>query len=395
MPTPTSGESPSATAEPDTAAALAADLSALWRARLADADTLSWQTAERYVTGFHAIALGRWGHVPGGREENRYSREVNREVRQQEGYEGPGGSWLSHALRLKQTWPDLFGAGTKQGTYADYRLIVTSSLVGKVKHELRRWLERKPRTRAEVRARVRREVDQQAGVTRPDFDLKVTNCWRFSDKTRAGDFDGGIHPDLVANLLHYFTDPGDVVLDPMAGGDTTRMVLDRYQFFRHQGEALPGSGPRSLVRLDVAPRARGVIAHDARRPLPLAAASVDFVLLDPPYYKTALGKYESWSVDADVWSGSLRQVISNCLPVLKSGGRLAVVLDDYLRAREFVPLAALGYSVCMGLGLAPVATIYNTYPHCVVSMSPVEMSRAKAARLMVNQTKVINVFQKP
>jgi len=79
---------------------------------------------------------------PADCEENRLSREVNKEIRSQEGYAGPGGSWLSDALRLHRAWGDLFHAGTKQGTYDAYRLIVTSSLNGTEKFELRRWLER-------------------------------------------------------------------------------------------------------------------------------------------------------------------------------------------------------------------------------------------------------------
>jgi hypothetical protein len=378
----------------DVVRTLAGDLSAIGQARHADADGRNWQMAEQYVTGFRRLALLRYGRAPSGREENRFTREINKDIRAQDGYCGPGGSWLSDALRLHRTWPEVFLSGQKQSTYDSYRRVVASSLDGTKKAELKRWLERKSRTRDEVLQRLREEVDAEKGVRRPDFDLKIGNCWRFSDRTQPGGFDGGIHPDLVANLLHYFTDPGDTVLDPTAGGDTVYRVLRKYRYFRQRLEALPHSGPRSVLRFDLRPQSRGIGRADIRLRLPVADGGTDFCLLDPPYYKTANGKYESWSETISGWRDFLNRAVANCARAVRAGGKLALVTDDYLRSKEFAPLAGIAFRVCEDAGLLPVATIYNTYPHFVVTMGPLEMQRCKNARLMVNQTKVIHVFEK-
>lgn len=207
-------------------------LTRIARARCQGDDARSWEAAAFYVSAFERAALALHGRVPTGREETRLIARINRDVRRQEGYEGPGASWLSHAKRLYSRWPEVFGLKTKALPYNHYRQIVASSLDGTKQYELRRWAERNNASQAAVARRIREAVDAQRGVTRPDFDLKVGNCWRFNDKSKPSGFDGGIHPDLVANLLYYFTDPGDVVLDPMAGGDTTYRVLRRYRFFR-------------------------------------------------------------------------------------------------------------------------------------------------------------------
>ncbi len=76
------------------------------------------------------------------------------------------------------------------------------SLSEQQKRELHEWAEQEQPKQAELRERVRSLV---SGTPRPDFDLKVTNFWKFSRKPEEmTEFDGGIHPDLVANLIYYF-----------------------------------------------------------------------------------------------------------------------------------------------------------------------------------------------
>jgi hypothetical protein len=53
-------------------------------------------------------------------------------------------------------------------------------------------------------------------IFNPNFELEVSNFWKFNTLHDNGAF-GGVHPRIYANLIYYFTDPGDSVLDPMAG----------------------------------------------------------------------------------------------------------------------------------------------------------------------------------
>jgi hypothetical protein len=258
---------------------------------------------------------------------------------------------------------------------------------------LRRWIERKSRKQAEVRAKIRRLVDAQIGISRPDFDLKVTNCWRFSSKTQAREFDGGICPDLVANLLHYYSDPGGRVLDPMAGGRTTRHVLDRFRYFKAAVPGMPHSGPRDLVEADISPAAPDVIEADVRVISEHVPAGVfDLVILDPPYWRVADGKYDTFGETAAEWGENMRAALASVAVVLAPSGRVAVITDDYLRASGCHPLGLYVMRAADAVGLVACGTVYNPFPNAVVSMGPIEMARAKEARLQVNGVKVIQLF---
>src|SRR5437867_10119310 len=81
-------------------------------------------------------------------------------------------------------------------------------------------------------------------------------------------FEGRTPAYVVWNLLQRYTRPGDLVVDPFAGGGTTLDVA------RSLGREARG--------FDIAP-ARADIARADARALPLADASVDFFFLDPPY----------------------------------------------------------------------------------------------------------------
>ena len=352
---------------------------------------IQWAMAELYVRRRRLRLIDQSLHEEG---QKATPQVVNRLIRSQPGYEGPGNSFLSRAWSLAETFPDIYFCAGAKSFWTLSRLsdlVTRKGLSIDTKRELRR--------RAEVegwtRQRLREEIDRCSGeVPRPDFDLKYGNCWRFSEAQNRAGFDGGIHPDLVANILYYFSKPGDTILDPMAGGGTTARAL-AYRYFQTADPALPGSGPRQLIAFDSAPVCDGVFAHDARQPFPVESGSVDLVIWDPPYYKMAEDKYDAHSDGLDQWIGFINRVLDNLIPLLRLGGRIVVITDDYLTSQEKASLAVIVGHLAMMRGLFPLQTITNAYPHFVASMGPLEMARVKKAKLTVNQAKYINVYLCP
>jgi len=49
--------------------------------------------------------------------------------------------------------------------------------------------------------------------------LKVTRKWEWNDcdKRFGDDWPGRIPAQMIAHILRYFSKPGDLILDPMAG----------------------------------------------------------------------------------------------------------------------------------------------------------------------------------
>ena len=254
--------------------------------------------------------------------------------------------------------------------------------------------EAKQFTREQVREAVKVYQAEESGVHKPDFELKVSNHWRFGGITHKVPFDGGVHPELIANLIHYYTDPGGVVVDPMAGSGVVDRVLASYDYFQAAVPSLPSSGPRKALMSDIAPTNPRIVQADATKGLPFPADSADMVIFDPPYWKVAKEKYGILGDTIGDWRANIQDVMRNCAVVLKAGGKMAVIVDDYLRLNQSEPLFGYVLIAGMSIGLRSVATIYNPFPNFVVTMGPQQMEQAKNARMMSNGMKIISVFEK-
>jgi len=67
-----------------------------------------------------------------------------------------------------------------------------------------------------------------SGKTEPPDSLQLTNVWNFPqcDDRYGLDYPGRIPGQIVENLLYYYTEPFDLVVDPMAGGGTTLIAAE-------------------------------------------------------------------------------------------------------------------------------------------------------------------------
>lgn len=233
--------------------------------------------------------------------------------------------------------------------------------------------------------------------SRYGFRLMVTNQWRFpsNDGTDDRNFNGGISSGVVANLAHYFTEPGDVIVDPMAGSGRTGEVLSEIPYFSNDWEdteAHDNGGKRKVLLSDIAPMKDGIVQADASKEIPFSGAN--FILLDPPYWKIAEGKYAHGGETIEEWVSWLTDVGRNCYKTLNEGGLLALVLDDYLRSQMKQPLVLLGAQAMQTAGFVPLLTVYNNYANAVATMTAIGMWRAKKAKLPLSGMKVINIFKK-
>jgi len=126
-------------------------------------------------------------------------------------------------------------------------------------------------------------VFYQAPESRQHFDV-----WQFPtpDWESGGQrsYFGAVPPQVVENLLWFFTDPGDIVVDLFAGSGTTIDVAKR------MGRRVWASDIRGNFYSPHLP----IHQHDATTGWPAdAPRKADLVFLDPPYWKQATGKYSS------------------------------------------------------------------------------------------------------
>jgi len=357
-------------------------------------DSASWEKATAYVTAYEDLAdSGDFKGLNG----QKLSREIHNRIRahaEQEQKQIPRPGFFANARKLADTWEEIFSVNTKDLPYDHYRLMAVCGLPRDRKDELRSWAEKAQPTQAELRQTIRHEVDAYNGDHKPDFEHKVSNFWKFNSSHENGSY-GGIHPAVVANLVWWFTEPGDTVIDPMAGTGILADTLGMYRFFRETYEA-EGSGERVALMSDIAPTREGIERADAREGLPFYPESAQLAIIDPPYLRVADGKrYANLGYALDEWLEGFEKIAVNTLKCLEPGGRLAVITDDVLRQGEHIPIAFLITGLLSRLGLDPAATIYNHNPNFVYTMGPAQMKAAVRARVQCNGCKIIQVASKP
>lgn len=172
--------------------------------------------------------------------------------------------------------------------------------------------------------------------------LESTTLWDYPrqsyGKTQKGSNKyAGVTPAFVIyNMVRRYTEPGDLVLDPMAGSGTTIDVC------KEEG--------RRCVAFDISPTRPDIKQNDARR-IPLADASVDMVFIDSPYgdnidYNNNPGNIGKLSAEGDEFYRALDMVMAECHRVIKPGKVLGWLIGDQWVKKKFTPV---GFYVYEGL----------------------------------------------
>jgi DNA modification methylase len=139
----------------------------------------------------------------------------------------------------------------------------------------------------------------------------------------------GVTPAFVIyNMVKRYTEPGDLVLDPMAGSGTTIDVC------REEG--------RRCMAYDISPTRPDIVQNDARR-IPLEDKSVDMVFIDSPYgdnidYNDQPGNIGRISAEADEFYEALDRVMAEVYRVLKPGKTLGWLIGDQWVKKKFTPV---------------------------------------------------------
>lgn len=114
--------------------------------------------------------------------------------------------------------------------------------------------------------------------TSPNF----YNVWSYQSRDpRLGvEFKGNVPGQIVMNLLYFYTEQGDLIVDPMAGGGPvidTCLVLNR-----------------KCRAYDISPidSRREIEKNNIMKGYPKETKKADFVFLDPPYYNMVFDDYQ-------------------------------------------------------------------------------------------------------
>jgi DNA modification methylase len=187
-----------------------------------------------------------------------------------------------------------------------------------------------------VALKVVKKKEEDATTTAADDKprLESTTLWDYPRQSygrtpKGSNKYAGVTPAFVIyNMVKRYTEPGDLVLDPMAGSGTTIDVC------REEG--------RRCMAYDISPTRPDIVQNDARR-IPLEDESVDMVFIDSPYgdnidYNDQPGNIGRISAEADEFYEALDGVIAECYRVLKPGKTLGWLIGDQWVKKKFTPV---------------------------------------------------------
>jgi DNA modification methylase len=151
--------------------------------------------------------------------------------------------------------------------------------------------------------------------------LRCGTFWYFSscDPRFGIKYPGRIPGQIPANVIHYFTAPGDLVVDPMAGGGST---IDAAALLE-----------RRCVAYDLVPSRPEIQQNDAIAGLPATAQGAKLIFIDPPYGSIAKGFYEEHPhclsrMGEEEFLQALLLIGGHCREVLDPEGYLAILVQN-------------------------------------------------------------------
>jgi hypothetical protein len=213
------------------------------------------------------------------------------------------------------------------------------------------------------------------------------DVWSFKhDRAFGIPHPGAIPPGIIAHTLHYFTEPGALVVDPMAGGGTTLDVCE--------------SMGRRCLAYDIHPVRPEIVCHDVRHGFPSEASGCDLIFCDPPYHTMLAHQYGADGVSEiplSDWSAFLDAFAREAYATLRPGGRIALLLanqteKDLPAGFGYLDHAFLGYQAVIRAGFLPERRISCPMDGAYL---PQHVRRARSDGRMLGQVRDLIVARKP
>jgi ParB-like chromosome segregation protein Spo0J len=249
----------------------------------------------------------------------------------------------------------------------------------------------------------------QAAVAQLDANAKTTNAAykdlrrreRFTTGFRPTPYDvwafrhdrafgvphpGSSPPGIIAHVLHYFTAPGGLVVDPMAGGGATLDVCL--------------SMGRRCLAYDIDPSRPEISAHDIHNGFPEEANGCDLIFCDPPYHTMLADQYSKGSIASlplQEWIAFLHSFIHSAFDTLTSGGHLALLLaaqteKDLPPGYGYLDHVFFAYMATLRAGFCPERRV-----SCPMegAYTPQQVQRARREGRMLGQVRDLLIVRKP
>jgi len=218
------------------------------------------------------------------------------------------------------------------------------------------------------------------------FGYKLFDVWNFQGcDEKYGDptFPGRIPGQLIKNILYYFTETKDVVVDPMSGGGTTFDVCKEMN--------------RECLAYDIDPIRDEIKKWDLGKGFPKEAKNCDLIFLDPPYWKKKMADYTKNSIskfDRESYLEFFKKLAIDCYEILKIKGILAFLMSNYIdyKKPEESIFTADYYQFFQKAGFKVLYEIQT--PLSTQQYNDYDVERAKKEKKILIISRSLYIFQK-
>jgi len=209
---------------------------------------------------------------------------------------------------------------------------------------------------------------------------ELYDIWNFQERdVRLGlKTDGNIAGQIIMNLLYYYTNQGDLVLDPMVGGGST---IDACLVMGRQ-----------CIGYDITPKREDIIENDSVYEIPeliTKKKNADLIFLDPPYYDM-VSEIQNYSGLDDFYE-QIKKISQNCLEKLNDNGYIAIIMGNLTKKQENC-LGAECYNILKNLGLKFINHI--SVPHSTQQYNAPQVSKFKKEKKILSINRDLYIFQK-
>lgn len=208
------------------------------------------------------------------------------------------------------------------------------------------------------------------------------------------DYEGKCAGEIVQHFLHYWTEEGDLVVDPMAGGGTT---IDVCRLMKRRCLAYD----LNQIREDIAKRD---VIEEGYHP---DTKDCDAIFLDPPYFRMLEGKYspnDLASLSRKEFIKKMGMIAKASFKQVKQGGVVGLLFSDYVDDPVMMGRRddKLGNVLCADLrtifndaGFEDVVRIQTPLPAGASKAMTDKVEEAKQTKRMVARDRDFYVFRRP
>jgi len=153
--------------------------------------------------------------------------------------------------------------------------------------------------------------------------IRPYNVWNFSEchQLFGSEYPGRIPGEIILHTLFFYTEQGDMVIDPMVGGGTTIDVCLAMA--------------RRCYGYDIANEQErpDIILHDLNDGWPARTKKADLIFWDPPYFSKKDEEYPKGSISSlgkQEYLQFFSEGFAQAHALVKGGTRLAFLMSDWI-----------------------------------------------------------------